>query len=150
MKNLLALLSFVLLLTACSQNIEPIEYGEEACDYCSMTIVDKGHAAQVVTDKGKNYKYDAAECMINYLKAEGNEDKMIHVLVSDYLNPGNMLDAKSATFIISENIPSPMGAFLSAVPSKEDGEKLLSENGGQLFTWDKVKSQIGDAHHMGH
>lgn len=31
-----------------------------------MTIVDKQHAAQVVTKKGKAYSFDAIECMVHY------------------------------------------------------------------------------------
>jgi copper chaperone NosL len=31
-----------------------------------MTIVDKVHAAEIVTKKGKVCKFDATECMINY------------------------------------------------------------------------------------
>ena len=32
-----------------------------------MTIVDKVHAAEIVTQKGKVYKFDATECMINFM-----------------------------------------------------------------------------------
>ena len=37
------------LLTACSAEPEPIAYGSDACDFCRMNIVDKTHAAQLVT-----------------------------------------------------------------------------------------------------
>lgn|SRR5690554_2215674 len=151
MKKTIYILFLFLFAVACSQNIEPITYGEEACDFCSMTIVDKSHAAQVVTQKGKNYKFDATECMINYLKAEGNEDDMLHILAADYLNPGDILDARKASFIVSENIPSPMGAFLSAVETIEQAEQLKSENGGDLFTWETIKPHIANnSMHSGH
>ncbi len=150
MKKLLFVLAAFVFFVSCSQNVEPIEYGEELCAYCSMTIVDQGHAAQVVTKKGKNFKFDATECMIQYLDSEDNEGDMLHILAADYLNPGNMIDVKSATFIISENIPSPMGAFLSATANKSDAEILLNDKGGELFTWDKVKGQIAGSMHMGH
>src|SRR5690606_40631353 len=57
-----------LLLTACEVAPEKIEYGTDACSYCDMTIVDPKHASQVVTKKGKNYKYDAVECMVHHLQ----------------------------------------------------------------------------------
>ena len=46
-------------------------------NYLSNLLVqiapDPQHAAQIVTTKGKAYKYDAAECMINDLKQKGKD-----------------------------------------------------------------------------
>ena len=96
----------------CSVSPKPIDYGHIACHYCSMTIVDKQHAAQLVTTKGKVFNFDAVECMMNQLKDDQTE--MALFLVNDFDRPGELVDAKNATYLISENIPSPMGAFLSA------------------------------------
>lgn len=83
-----------------------------------MTIVDKQHAAELVSAKGKVFKYDAIECMINDLKKK--KDLEIGLLfVNDYASPGTLIDAKIATFLISEQIKSPMGAFLSAFEKKK-------------------------------
>lgn len=138
--GLVILMSFVLL--SCSKNIEPINYGNDQCEFCRMTIVDQTHAAQVVTNKGKNFKFDASECLIHYLYEQKNESDMLHVLSADYTNPGTLIDVKDATFIISQNIPSPMGENLSAIGSKEDAEKIQEENGGELFSWGDVKVAI--------
>lgn len=144
MKKLVGFFLISLLFVACSKNIEPINYGHDACEYCSMTIVDRTHAAQLVTNKGKNFKFDASECMINYLSEEGNEDKMLHLLSANYLEPGTMIDVKKSTFLISENIPSPMGAFLSVLKDKTAATDLQAESGGELFDWEHVKEEIGN------
>lgn len=57
-----------ILITSCSIEPAKIQYGKDACHYCKMNIVDKMHAAQYVTKKGKAFKYDAVECMLNDLK----------------------------------------------------------------------------------
>jgi|SRR5699024_873352 len=142
MKKLAFLLIITTFFLSCSKNIEPISYGEESCEFCMMTIVDQSHAAQLVTQKGKNYKFDATECMINYLKQHDNEEDMLHILSADYSNPGNMIDATEATFLISENIPSPMGEFLSAMEEKTKAEEIQKEYEGKLFDWHSVKLQI--------
>lgn len=59
------LLLFVL--TSCSNKIQDINYGSDSCDFCSMGIVDQGHASQLVTTKGKNFKFDAIECMTHFI-----------------------------------------------------------------------------------
>ncbi len=142
MKKTAYLLLLSIFFISCSKNIEPIAYGEESCDFCMMTIVDQSHAAQLVTQKGKNYKFDATECMINYLEQHNNEKEMLHILSADYTNPGNMIEVTEATFLISENIPSPMGEFLSAVKEKDQAEELQKEYEGELFDWSSVKQQI--------
>lgn len=142
MKKLIFIFLVVITFVSCSKNIDSIVYGEEACDFCMMTIVDQSHAAQLVTQKGKNFKFDASECMINYLEQENNEEDMLHFLSADYSDPGNMIDATEATFIISENIPSPMGESLSALKNKSVAEEVQKENGGDIYSWDQVKIQI--------
>ena len=102
------------ILTSCDIKPQPINFGEDACHFCKMTIVDKQHAAQIVTKKGKAYKFDAVECMLNHLE-DIDTTEIELFLVTDYLDPGFLIDATSSHYIISENIPSPMGEFLSSV-----------------------------------
>ena len=51
MKYLGYILFLVPFFSACS--VEPVEinYGEDACEFCKMNIVDKQHAAELVTPK---------------------------------------------------------------------------------------------------
>ena len=112
--------------------------GEDACEFCRMTIVDNQHAAQLVTEKGKNYKYDAIECMINDLNQWERPPVEIH-LVADYANPGSMTDALKANYLISEEIPSPMGAYLSGFSRESDRNKTHQSAGGDRFNWDQLR-----------
>lgn len=128
---------------SCSIESEKINYGKESCHFCTMTIVDKQHASEVVTTKGKVFKYDAIECMINDLKQK--KDLEIGLLfVNDYANPGVLIDAKPATYLISEKIKSPMGAFLSAFGSNDEAQEALEEYGGKLYNWDSIQKQINN------
>ncbi|MBR9757591.1 MAG: hypothetical protein GYB39_05880 [Algicola sp.] len=138
-KNLGLILLLVLtgLLTGCNVSPKPIIYGEDGCHFCKMTIVDKVHAAQVVTKKGKAYKFDATECMVNFMN-EFDTSEIELFLSNDYTTPESLIDATQATFLISENIPSPMGAFLTAFKNKADAENAKAENGGTLYTWEEL------------
>ncbi|VAV83096.1 Nitrous oxide reductase maturation protein, outer-membrane lipoprotein NosL [hydrothermal vent metagenome] len=125
----------------CSNAPQPINYGQEGCRFCKMTIVDKLHAAQIVTKKGKSYTFDATECMVNFLK-EFDTSKIKLYLTTNYSNPEELIDATSATFLISKNIPSPMGAFISGFKNKEDAIKTQSEQGGDLYTWNTLLEHL--------
>ena len=136
MKNLLLLLLLSVALS-CQFGPKEIAYGEQSCHFCRMTIVDKQHAAQFVNDKGKTYNFDATECLINYLSGV-DEDAIGMLLVTNYNEPESLIEASSATFIISEDLPSPMGANLTATSTREEAVALLQNKSGKLYTWDEL------------
>lgn len=125
---------------SCSIEQEKINYGKEGCHFCKMTIVDNQHAAELVTSKGKAYKFDAIECMINYMHK--NETDASLLFVCNYSNPGTLIPANTATFLISNEIPSPMGAFLSAFSSEQEAQSVQKEKTGSIFTWESIQKQI--------
>ncbi len=146
MKTVHILLLFLSLLVFNSCSVEPVEidYGNVHCMHCDMTVVDKSHSAEYVTKKGKAYVFDAIECMVRTINEKKNEDELVFILVADYSNPGNLIDAKTATFMINEAIKSPMGANLSAFSSLENANKVKKEFGGDLFSWDELKKELAE------
>lgn len=136
-------LALLLLFLSCNVSPKPIEYGSDGCHFCKMTIVDKVHAAEVVTKKGKIYKFDATECMINFMEDFDTSEIKLY-LSNNYTEPETLIDATKAIFLISENIPSPMGAFLSAFKNKADAEKFQTEKGGNLYTWKTLLAKLKD------
>ena len=142
MKKQMVLLGTILGLSlGCSISPKPIDYGHIGCHFCSMTIVDKQHAAQLVTTKGKVFNFDAVECMMNYLKDE-DKSTIALFLVNDFNQPGELVDATKATYLISENIPSPMGEYLSAFANEEAAVKTMNKEGGNIFTWEETKKRF--------
>ena len=136
------LLITLILLSSCKVEPKKINYGTDHCLLCDMTVVDKTHASQYVTKKGKAYMFDAIECMVMKINRDKNENEMAFLLVTDYNNPGNLVDAKSASYLISEKIKSPMSANLSAFKSKEIASKMRTKFGGKLFTWEELKTKL--------
>lgn len=126
-----------LLLASCSSEPEPIAYGSDHCAYCKMTIVSKAHSAQMVTKKGKQIKYDAIECMVQDHLQNYEASEIGQMLVADYENPGLMLDAQEASFIIDEKINSPMGANLAAIKKASDPKEF-----SRVYTWDELKNHF--------
>src|SRR5690606_12502890 len=129
----LLLIAFVAL-GGCKPKPVAMDYGKEGCHFCSMTIVDGEHAAEIVTKKGKVYKFDAVECMLNFRKQNGPTDVALY-LSNHYTTPVELIDATQASFLISENIPSPMGAFLTAFKSRDEALVQQAISGGEVFAW---------------
>ena len=136
-----SIIALLLLFISCNVSQKPIDYGNDGCHFCSMTIVDKVHAAEIVTKKGKIYKFDATECMVNFIK-EFDTSKIKLYLSNNYTQPEKLIDATKATFLISDNIPSPMGAFLSAFKTEESAKKTQLKKGGELYSWTQLLTHL--------
>ncbi|WP_296314616.1 nitrous oxide reductase accessory protein NosL [Winogradskyella sp. UBA3174] len=134
-------LALLLLFLSCNISPQPINYGSDGCHFCKMTIVDKVHAAEIVTKKGKIYKFDATECMVNFMN-EFDTSEIALYLSNNYTQPEKLIDATKSTFLISKNIPSPMGAFLSAFETKERAENTQLIKGGRLYSWTQLLAHL--------
>lgn len=124
---------------ACSSDPKPISYGNENCNYCSMTIMDDKHAAELITQKGRVYTFDSIECLVRSL--DQFKGSIGSVLVMDFNNPDTFIDANTATFLISPELPSPMGANLSAFTNADEAVKTGFKK-GVLYNWNDLRTQI--------
>jgi copper chaperone NosL len=137
MYRIFPLLSLIVALGACQVKPQPINYGSDSCHFCKMTIVDSQHAAEIVTVKGKAFKYDAIECMIDDLKDWDEPEVKFH-LINDYSDPGELIDATTAHFVITQSIPSPMGRFLTGFGNAEQRNQVLKNTDGLVFDWNQL------------
>lgn len=129
--------TIICLLSACSRAPEPIQYGKDACTHCRMTIMDKRFAAEIVTAKGKVFKFDAAECMADFLKEKpeiaANEESIF--LVSDFNHPGRFVDARKSFFLKDNSLSSPMGGNLAAFTSENSAKSIQKDKSGRIYDW---------------
>jgi copper chaperone NosL len=126
------------MVSSCTPTPEEINYGSDICHFCKMTIVDQQHAAELVTNKGKVFKFDAIECMLNYQKENAESDFAIQ-LVNVYESPKELINAEECHFLISKAIPSPMGAFLTAFKNEAASKEIQAAKGGELYTWQTLQ-----------
>ncbi len=139
MKIYTIIIALIIIISSCSVEPQPIDYGNDHCNFCDMTVVDRTHSAEYTTKKGKSYMFDAVECLVRKINQAENEDQMEFILVADYANPGVLTNAKDATYLISKKIKSPMGANLSAFSSKDEAIKTQKEFGGEILNWEEIK-----------
>lgn len=138
----------VLGLFACNSGPKEINFGSDTCDFCTMNIVDRPYGAELVTEKGKVFKFDSSECMLNYMH-EHSDQAYSHVLTCTMDNPGVLTDAEAAYYLVSPNLPSPMGANITAFSSKSLAEEAQIEHEGDVFDFQNLKS-LPTRHEPGH
>lgn len=139
-KNISLISLFLILITAFSCNATPveIEYGKDSCDNCKMTIMDKRFGTEIITSKGKIFRFDSVECMLDYYVHSGNNEKYKQFFVTDFSTPPKFTEALNAFYLHSEKIQSPMGENLSAFKSKEELEKIRKDNPGEVLSWNDL------------
>lgn len=127
------------LFIACEPKPEPINYGDDECELCRMRIMDNKYGAELVTDKGKVYKYDSIECLIGYSLNKNLIGDINHLmLVSDFSKPGKLVDARKSYYVHNNNFRSPMGLNVSAFINESEQLKFLTVNSGEKLNWIEV------------
>ena len=127
----------VFLLTGCNPKPEKIVFGKDNCAECKMTIMDPKFGGEIVTKKGKVYKFDDAHCIAAFLERRGVELNNIHkTLFTDYNNSNEFVEVKSVGFVVSSQLKSPMGgnavAFKNEVEAKKKAEQI---EGSKVTNW---------------
>lgn len=128
------------IVVSCNKKPRDLEYGKDECHYCSMKIVEKQFGAQMVTEKGKIQMYDSAECLIRDI-LNHPEKKSSFLKVTDYLTH-EWLDAEKAYYLVSKNLPSPMGANLTSYKTKEEADDMQTKKQGDVFNWEQIKKHF--------
>lgn len=136
MKKIILIL-IVCILSDCSNKSEPINYGYDSCDKCRMQIVDRKYGTELVTSKGKIYKFDSIECLV-FFTENSIDDENFFTLVTDYLNNNELINSKKAFYLQSENLRSPMGLNITAFSSQSDLKKFKEKYSGKELSWKEI------------
>ena len=132
-----------LMISACDPRPDAIRYGEDKCAHCLMTIVDPRFGCEMVTEKGKIYKFDAVECMVSYLnKPDNNPVPAAHLLTNTHDKPEQLTDVLDCVFLISLELPSPMGMYINPFHSEVKAIETQKRHGGTIYSWDELSDVI--------
>lgn len=131
-------------LIRCTPQKNPLRYGEDKCEYCRMTIVDQRYGCELVTSKGKALKFDATECMLNFLEETNDDETSIKLILTNTIDkPGELVDATKCLYLKSKNLPSPMGAFINPYSNATQAKKAQEQHLGELFQWEELRFDFG-------
>lgn len=127
----------VAVLSSCASNRPAeIHYGQDHCDYCNMGIADKSFASQLITSKGKAFKFDSIECLAGFfITAETTTTQNATLWITNMNAPGSFVRLDSATLVMNELHKSPMGIGLLGFASDLDAKSYMADNGGQVLNW---------------
>lgn len=145
MKGIIHLVGLIVFIAfqACSVKPEPLHYGEDACHTCRMTLMDTKFGAEVVSVKGKVFKFDDMNCMVNFLNSGTlTERDVAYRMVVDYSIPEKLVAAENAFFVKSDEIRSPMASHIAAFEKKEDMDRHKKTWDGIYLTWGELVTEF--------
>ena len=129
-------------LVSCTIESEPLHYGRDACYACKMTLVDTKFGAEIVTTKGKIYKFDDVNCMLGfYNSGEVMPGDMKDVLIVDFSKPEKLIDARHAWYVKSEAVKTPMASNVAAFESNDDLKRMDADWAGIQMRWGELQTQ---------
>ncbi len=140
--SVLPLTSIIILLfslVSCNTAPEPIKAGTDYCYFCKMTITDLKFANELITKKGKVYKFDDIHCLLNFSKlATIQKTEIDKIYLSDFLQPTSFIVAENAVLLQSENFHSPMNGNIAAFSNKENAEKNNLKYKATIVKWQEL------------
>ncbi len=137
MKHLIYLLILITTISCSNKEAEPIKLNVDGCEFCKMKIADGKFGAELITSKGRIYKFDDMHCMVNYQKE--NTTVQIHSFyIHDYNLNNILIPAETAFYIKGGEINSPMHGNIIATKTKEEANVLATKFKSKTTSWEEI------------
>ena len=131
---------FSITLSGCSTEPQPIRIGQDNCDFCKMTISDNRFGAELVTQKGKVFKFDDTHCLVSFLQTKKTEEQQRgEIYFTNFIVPHNLINVKQAFFLQSPSLKSPMNGNIASFSNQDSLHNMLPKYYGNTISWEDMQ-----------
>lgn len=133
----------LMLLTSCNAGPQPLQLAKDNCDFCQMTIGDARFGAEIVTQKGKAFKFDDMHCIMAYINSGVIDQKDIKdIYLVDFSGTHELKNRNEMNLLKSDNLHSPMGGNIAAFSSKDSLNRVNNTFKGDEIQWENIKAKV--------
>jgi copper chaperone NosL len=128
-----------LLSNSCTARPEPINVGTDNCYFCKMTISDTKYGGELVSKKGRHFKFDDIYCLRQFTKANmlpENEVKVIYLV--DYGGIHSLVKMTDCFLLQGGSIKAPMNGDVIAFKSKEEMAGYMQNFNATVTSWQQL------------
>lgn len=137
--TLIILVISCLSLSSCNTTPEALKYGNDNCFSCKMTISDQRYGAEIISKKGRVYKFDDSFCMLAYLKTKELDQNMIQsIYITSFTGKHQLINVEEALLLQSESVRGPMGGNIIASDQIDSINKLKEQFPGNHLLWSEI------------
>ena len=127
-------------LSSCNTKPEAIIVGKDVCSYCKMPVSDNRFGAEVITEKGKIYKFDDAHCVLSFLHdAKFESEKNYAIYFVDFSGDHSLMPVSKSLFLKSEALRSPMNGNVAAFNNSDSLQMAFDKYAGSKLTWSELE-----------
>jgi copper chaperone NosL len=123
---------------SCNSGPQPIKLGADACDFCKMSIADQHFGAEIITKKGKVYKFDDMHCILAFMKSNISKNDIKETWLVNFNKPHNFILAEKAFLLKSDELHSPMGGNVASFDDESKMKETMKDIKGEVVTWNQL------------
>lgn len=124
---------------SCNSVPEVIVAGTDHCSFCKMTISDIKYAGELVTRKGKLYKFDDLHCMQSFRQSNSIDEKEIkETYISNFSVPNQLLKTSEALFLKGGTIRAPMNGNIIAFKEADSLSSAIKVFSATQIRWEEI------------
>jgi len=139
LKSVLPIALIIFSISGCSIEPEPIKIGKDNCNFCKMTISDNKYGAEILTKKGRAFKYDDSKCLFSEISEGGIEmDNIKDIYFTDFCNSHALIKSQNGFYLKSDQLKTPMGGDIAAFSSPDSLKFYATQLGGEEVTWTQL------------
>lgn len=133
----IAMLIGMFSLSSCETGPQPIRPGIDACSFCKMTIADNRFGAEIITQKGKIFKFDDIHCLLAFRKSDAiNSNDIKEMYLTDFNEPHDFVEAPKAFLLKSADLRSPMGGNIACFTEEARLNEAAEKFTGEKIAWE--------------
>ena len=137
-----AIIICLISLSSCTSGPEPIKPGKDNCHFCKMTISDVRFGAELITKKGKVYKFDDAGCLLHFIKTtEVAGENIKKIYFTNFSGNHQLINIDNVLLLKAEELRSPMGGNIAAFDNKDSLANMQQRFTGITVNWNELTKQ---------
>ena len=102
-----------------------------------MTISDPRFGAELITKKGKLFKFDDVHCLLSFLQKNG-QAQMQEIYFVDFNDDHHFIPSKDALFLKSEELRTPMAGNIAAFLHPDSLQSAMQLYKGSILHWNEI------------
>lgn len=119
-----------------SKDLEPIKLNVDQCSFCRMSIADGKFGSEIITNKGRIYKFDDLRCLTNYI--DENKTAVESYFVHQYNADNVLIPATTAFYLKGGDISSPMRGNIAAFSTQEAADSFKEKLNAKTLAWEEI------------
>ena len=135
-----AILLFALM--SCNAGPQPVKLGVDACSFCKMSIADSRFGAEIITKKGKVFKFDDMHCLLAFRKGDAiNISDINTIYLINFDEPHNFIEAPKSFLLKSNELHTPMGGNIASFSDENKLREAAQKFKGNKIAWDALVNE---------